>query len=37
VPVQPQRTVDGVAHRGLVVDHEDAHRDRSWAVKLKAR
>ena len=25
VALQPQRAVDGVAHRRLVVDHEDAH------------
>ena len=27
VSVQPQGAVDGIAHGGLVVDHEDAHRD----------
>jgi hypothetical protein len=37
VTVQPQCPVDGVAHGGLVVGHEDPHRAGSSAVKLKAR
>jgi hypothetical protein len=35
VPVEPERPIDGIAHGGLVVDHEDAHRTASWAAKLK--
>ncbi len=37
VAVEPQRPVDGVAHGGLVVGHEDPHRAGSSAVKLKGR
>ena len=37
VAVEPQRAVDRLADRGLVVDHEDAHRVRWSCAKLKGR
>jgi hypothetical protein len=37
VALEPERAIDGVAHRRLVVDHEDAHRAGCCAVKLKGR
>jgi hypothetical protein len=37
VALESQGPVDGVAHRRLVVDHEDAHRPGCSAAKLKGR
>jgi hypothetical protein len=37
VALEPQRPVDGLADRGLVVHDQDAHRAGWWAAKLKER
>ena len=37
VALHPQRAVDGVAHRRLVVDHQDAHTPGGCAINLRDR
>jgi hypothetical protein len=33
--VEPERALDGLAHCGLVVDHEDAHGPPAWRPNLR--
>jgi hypothetical protein len=35
VAVEPQRTLDGLANGGFVVDDEDAHRGAGWRENLR--